>query len=975
MSAPSAPVIPPRPSRSPRAHLDVPSDMPKIPPRPVNRRVDRSVSPLRDSYAPSPLNDPPNGSSLTRTTSHDPPPRPPSVTIPSLGEEGIEYEDLPVASSSEHQHSVKTRNVSSDLKLHAPKPSLPSSSAKARVQAVTRTDSLQAAAAGFGKAPSPSHDELEQRSRSLYSKPNGSRAESSTASTNRRSLHFDDEHGIPEIGQRVPMYPGAGDVQAPSPAPTGSATSHHQRTRSGREILLPPGSYGLHGHGIHTTDKFEKAWYDKHPDELAREEGQYGPAIAPRPDWALSSEDLNRIVRNSAAKGSGLGTSPAVTGTPEEEVGYIASEEYTSRLASPPPSQAAVESPLRKTSFPAAELERTRSAQSAAGSDTGVIHVNDPYHHLHHPDGYAQTPDHASQGPEGDVEHDEPILAADEVRPESAFLHPAISPTIDRRDYLDLERVRSRTPSAAGSRPASRAASRPGSRPSSLYGAPAGLSRWNSRGEEREDTHAPLADVEEYEPLFPDDEKSAKPVSTAERFKNRTEHRFPSQDIWEDTPDSLQLHASVSTPEPPRDESESKFETLEAEEARRKQTEQIDSHKVASHGETHEGGPSRLDTIKQRFPSRDIWEDAPESQKLVTTIEPSDPEVKSPPDASAKPAIPPRPSIPIRPQRPAKADLSSKNASPEEKGSSPTEVRKAPAIPDRPKPQIPARPSKPITRDSPENGAPVPAPATKPKPTIPTRPNGGRIAGLKADFLSNLNSRLQLGPQGPPKPAEKKEEPEAPAERGPLSDARKGRARGPPRRRPAAAAATETKLPSIPEIRIIDAWNVWQVDADGNLVVGKTMKEKEEREQREQKEQKEQKEQEEQEEKQEKEEKEEKPVTADSTEATLTSSEKESVVEAPTEPDVPSFPTSETTAQADETTSAVPEATSTAKTEDAVEAKPEPVVEPERDEPEAAAVDTESKASSASQETVSEEEQAPSADSKKESDSDAYPEV
>lgn len=244
---------------------------------------------------------------------------PPSVTIPSLGEEGIEYEDLPVE-MSEHQHSVpaETRNVSSDLKLHAPKPSLPSSSAKARVQAVTRTDSQQAAAAGFGKAPSPGHDESEHRSRSLYSKPNGSRAESSTASTNRRqSLQLDEEHGIPEIGQRVPMYPNAGDVQAPSPAPvpssTGSASGHrpgrhHQRTRSGRDVLLPPGSYGLHGHGVHTTDKFEKAWYDKHPDELAREEqGQYGPAIAPRPDWALSSEDLNRIVRSSAAKGSGLG--------------------------------------------------------------------------------------------------------------------------------------------------------------------------------------------------------------------------------------------------------------------------------------------------------------------------------------------------------------------------------------------------------------------------------------------------------------------------------------------------------------------------------------------------------------------------------------------------------------------------------------------------------------------------------------------
>jgi hypothetical protein len=505
-----------------------------------------------------------------------------------------------------------------------------------------------------------------------------------------------------------------------------------------------------------------------------------------------------------------------VNGTPEEAVGYIASEEYTSRLASPPPSHPAVESPLRKTSFAPSELERTRSAQSAASSETGVIHVDDPYHPLHHPDGYAQTPDYVSHDPMEDEEYDdEPILAADEVRPDSAFLHPAISPSLDRRgssDYHDLERTRSRTPSAPNSRA--------GSRPSSLHGAPAGLSRWNSRGEDHEDNHTPLEDVEEYEPLFPEDDQAAKPVPTADRFKKRTEllkHRFPSQDIWEDTPDSLQLHASVSTPELPKEQSGRKFEKPQAEEARKKQTEQMDSHGVASrivgsHGDTRGGGPpSRPDTIKQRFPSRDIWEDAPESQNLVTTIEPSDAEARSPPDASSKPIIPPRPSIPIRPQRAAKA------TSPEEKSSSPTEARKAPAIPGRPKPQIPSRPSKPITHDSPDN-----ATAPKAKPAVPVRPTGGKIASLKAGFLSDLNSRLQLGPQVP-KPAEKREEQEAPAEeKGPLSDARKGRARGPPRRKP--AVTPEKKLPSIPEIRIMDAWNVWQVEPDGHLVISRPEK-------------------------------------------------------------------------------------------------------------------------------------------------------
>jgi hypothetical protein len=73
-----------------------------------------------------------------------------------------------------------------------------------------------------------------------------------------------------------------------------------------------------------------------------------------------------------------------------------------------------------------------------------------------------------------------------------------------------------------------------------------------------------------------------------------------------------------------------------------------------------------------------------------------------------------------------------------------------------------------------------------------------------------------LGPQQP-KPQEK--EPEPPAEKQPLSDARKGRARGPARRKPAAENAN-ARLPTIPEIKITETWNVWSVGEDGNLTVG-----------------------------------------------------------------------------------------------------------------------------------------------------------
>lgn len=318
MSAPSVPIIPPRPSRSPHSRAtDQPTtDIPKMPPRPVNRRLDRSMSPSRDSFAPSPLNDHIHSTAMMRTTSRDLPPRPPSVTIPSLGEEGIEYADLPTNDTTESVPAT-TRNINPDLYLHAPKPSLPTASAHAKVQAVTHSDPGQGAASGIGVTRS-ARDETERSSRSLNSRTNGSRAASSTASDHRKSLQLEEEHGIPEIGQRVPINPNLGDVQAPSPVPPSSAGPaahrpgrHHQRTRSGRETNLPPGSYGLRGHGVTSTDKFEKAWYEKHPDEYFREEkGQYSSAISPRPDWALSRDDLNKIVRAPPEKTSGVGKFP-----------------------------------------------------------------------------------------------------------------------------------------------------------------------------------------------------------------------------------------------------------------------------------------------------------------------------------------------------------------------------------------------------------------------------------------------------------------------------------------------------------------------------------------------------------------------------------------------------------------------------------------------------------------------------------------
>ena len=56
------------------------------------------------------------------------------------------------------------------------------------------------------------------------------------------------------------------------------------------------------------TIDFEKLYYEKHPELLKKECGQYGGALGDgRGEWALSSDDLNKIVRETASRGAGLG--------------------------------------------------------------------------------------------------------------------------------------------------------------------------------------------------------------------------------------------------------------------------------------------------------------------------------------------------------------------------------------------------------------------------------------------------------------------------------------------------------------------------------------------------------------------------------------------------------------------------------------------------------------------------------------------
>lgn len=621
---------------------------------------------------------------------------------------------------------------------------------------------------------------------------------------------------------------------------------------------------------------------------------------------------------------------------------------------------------MRKASFPvdveskdAFETSKdnttTRSqSEYALESETedDEIHVKAPTNRSSKFTGNGYDPPTEDLGPDGgntDAEggwieetgYGVPILASDEVakEPGSEFLQPAVSPMQEKRGSNYYSGLDSDAPPSyqsghrSSSRSGSASNSRPSSRPVSIHGSLPGLARFIAH-DDREDMHTPLEDVDEYEPLFPEEEdKEGRPIPANDRFKRREilKKRFPSQDIWEDTPNSLQLQATVETPEPAEEQTapapkttSTAFEPPEAEAERKGEVDEHEKAKLIpkderlakSHFKPHLRNESDRPSLKQRFPSRDIWEDSPDSACLETTVgELPEDENKSPSDeglragavvytfgrpgesktvgekardgatavaaAVEKPTIPPRPakskasgestgpsshpfpSIPVLPPRrlhqvpPAEiqaplADPTADVSPVESKQISPSESRKAPTLPDRPKPQVPARPPRstashensemaPSTKTASASsvasgdagivlrGVTSPPPAPKPKPVLPSRPVGNKIASLKPGFLSDLDKRLQVGPQAPKPPETIPAENELTEEKAPLADARKGRARGPARRKPAAPSAPiaeglepeETKANR--KWTIQEAWTVWQINDDGTLNVGQAV--------------------------------------------------------------------------------------------------------------------------------------------------------
>ncbi|KAJ3465327.1 hypothetical protein MRS44_005985 [Fusarium solani] len=731
------PAIPPRPVRD-KDDLSPP----KIPPRP-SKRFDRSISPNPDRFAPSPFNEGiPQKSPRTLRFSpndnaqeQDPIDRSGSVPMPSIGQEGLEYSTIanelkaeeeetgekPQAASPEH-----TRTVAKDLKLHAPKPSLSAHSAKQRVQAVTRTDSDKAASFGIGRPTS--RDGVKKKASTSFS-----------ASEGRPEI--EDEQGIPEIGQRVPMNPHLGDVQAPSPAPgSDEPKKHHHRKHSSRGG--PPGSYGLHGHGVAPQDKLEKDYYDKHPDALKRE--HQTPLHDRQNDYALSSNDLNKLVRDTRSRGSGLASE--YQPTPTEEVGFQASEEYASRLSPRPASGA-----------PADKIQPLSFKSEITGPDgESTVHVDDPKH----PE-YRSYGDEEAAVDDEDHEYTAPILAPDEVEKEGNFhQQPAVHP------LLNVE---------------------------------------VAPNNDQEFVPSPLDDVKEYEPLFPEEAKeSEKPAP--EKPSEKARHFFPSKDVWEDAPSSVHYTAEVSTPDEQAEAQKSVdrpktpahiFAQKQEELAEQESATDIPKAQEKPIWTESKESDSFLSTKKRpsagrRFPSRDVWEDVPESQLYEATVSETLEEKPETPEEK-------KPEIPTRPKktedRPAVPDRPKPKKTPSDEG------KPKPPVSDKPKPHIPPRPD------------------VKSKPPVPSRPVGNKIAALQAGFMSDLNKRLAIGPQAPKKEeAKPQEDVTDEKEKAPLSDARKGRARGPQRRAPARSPAAPVKTTG-PSLTFSIPQTLWSIDPEGSLSV------------------------------------------------------------------------------------------------------------------------------------------------------------
>lgn len=619
------------------------------------------------------------------------------------------------------------------------------------------------------------------------------------------------------------------------------------------------------------------------------------------------------------------------TPVPDEEIGYLATEYFT-RVISP-----------EHSATPAEEEEASLygiindSAIPGEETEKGTIHLDPPtYHqhmHNHHPNRAqssrpgtrpgtrpstrpasptkrygAEEEDEEEDGDDYDTEteHEHPILASDEVlkRAGSNIMFPAVSPP--------LSAWRS-TSTANNTRPATPSKFNIDDEDADVE--PVRLS--GSGSESRESfILSSLKFGERPEPLFPDSDPEDEPAGTKTPAENKIHeklkrpgmpesvgsssgHRFPSKDVWEEAPEFSQLETTVSTRAP--SVAENSDEDHETKGEVQKRSDGKSAAEVAYiHGQPNEhyvpgdeveferkqkgslGKPAQYQhqvdrsgrddglnrllkkgspsddpeklgvarTKAKRFPSKDIWEDAPPSLELSASIgegdaadasaveteehatisgstDPAETETErhsttSPPTEGPTPsAKTPKPDTPARPVVPSSRPPT-KSRQPTDPSVPVAEKKLPPNLPGRPKPKVPLnRPTRPSSTATTAAAARSPSteihpPAMKPRPSVPPR-TGGKIAAMKAGFLTDLDNRLKFGPQAPKKEEEKVGKAEE-KDKVVLEDVRKGRAKGPRRKLPTTTEKTE-KVEEKTQTMSVGVWAVWSVSDTGSVNV------------------------------------------------------------------------------------------------------------------------------------------------------------
>ena len=179
-------------------------ETPAVPPRPA-----RSKSPLHAPQQSSPAI-PPRPAARSKS---------PAV-VPAPDDDGFVVVTSESDQQQDPQQQPALKTIPPSTELHAPV------ALSSRPAAVPRAESDTSVSASTTAPHTPSHGR--------YS---SSAAAAAAASTEDR-----EKEGIPQIGRRVPMYPNAGDVQAPTPTETPSSSKKKHVYRE--EWEMNEGAYG-----------------------------------------------------------------------------------------------------------------------------------------------------------------------------------------------------------------------------------------------------------------------------------------------------------------------------------------------------------------------------------------------------------------------------------------------------------------------------------------------------------------------------------------------------------------------------------------------------------------------------------------------------------------------------------------------------------------------------------------------------------